>query len=87
MKTRVSLKYFVSDCRVLVNIDCKPTGCRLIVLLMVILNQSTQHHQAFLTRLPGNNGKRCEICSKLTIKTIERRQFLLLTLNIFHTFF
>ena len=34
----------------------------------------------------------CEICSKLTIKTPERRQrrllvFLLLTLNIFHTFF
>ena len=37
--------------------------------------------------------KTCEICSKLTIKTPERRQwrhsvfFLFLTLNIFHTFF
>ena len=33
---------------------------------------------------------RCEICSKLTIKTPERRQFvssLFLTLNIFHTLF
>ena len=41
-----------------------------------------------------NNGKRCEICSKLTIKTYERRQWhdifllsLLLTLNIYNTFF
>ena len=42
-----------------------------------------------------NTGTRCEICSKLTIKTPERRQYaiivfclvsLLLTLNIFHTF-
>ena len=40
-----------------------------------------------------NTRKRCEICSKLTIKTPERRDvtgvvlvFLLLTLNIFHTF-
>ena len=36
--------------------------------------------------------KSCEICSKLTIKTPERRQgcrfgVLLLTLNIFHTVF
>ena len=36
--------------------------------------------------------KSCEICSKLTIKTPERRQgfrfgVLLLTLNIFHCFF
>ena len=28
-----------------------------------------------------NTRKRCEICSKLTIKTLERRQFLLMTLN------
>ena len=39
-----------------------------------------------------NTRKRCEICSKLTIKTPERRQwprsvFLLLILNIFHAFF
>ena len=37
-----------------------------------------------------NTSKRCETCSKLTIKTPERRHvtlvFLLLTLNIFHTF-
>ena len=37
-------------------------------------------------------GKRCEICSKLTMKTPERCHdvilvFLVLTLNIFHTFF
>ena len=35
-----------------------------------------------------NTRTRCERCSKLTIKTLERRQwlvFLLLTLNIFHT--
>ena len=35
----------------------------------------------------GNTRTRCEICSKLTIKTPERRQALLLTLNIFHTLF
>ena len=40
----------------------------------------------------GNARKRCEICSKLTIKTLERHQWrhsgvLLLTLNIFHIFF
>ena len=29
----------------------------------------------------------CEICSKLTIKTPERHQFLLLTLSMFHTLF
>ena len=37
-----------------------------------------------------NTRTRCEICSKLTIKTPERRQWLaslLLTLNIFHTLF
>ena len=39
-----------------------------------------------------NTRKRGEICSKLTIKTPERRQyvvllFLLLTSNIFQTFF
>ena len=34
-----------------------------------------------------NTRTRCEICSKLTIKTPERRQALLLTLNIFHTLF
>ena len=37
-----------------------------------------------------NTRKRCEICSKLTIKTPERRQwrlmFSLLTLNMFHIF-
>ena len=37
-----------------------------------------------------NTRTRCQICSKLTIKTPERRQRrqvpLLLTLNIFHTF-
>ena len=32
-----------------------------------------------------NTRKRCEICSKLTIKSPERRHWL--TLNIFHTFF
>ena len=42
-----------------------------------------------------NTRKRCEICSKLTIKTPEHQNdvidvvlvFLLLTLNIFRTFF
>ena len=39
-----------------------------------------------------NTRTRCEICSKLTIKTLERRHgvvlvSLLLTLNIFHTLF
>ena len=35
-----------------------------------------------------NTRTRCEICSKLTRKTPERRQVsLLLTLNIFHTLF
>ena len=39
-----------------------------------------------------NTRRRCEICSKLTIKTLERSQWrrsfvLLLTLNILHTFF
>ena len=37
---------------------------------------------------PQTLKKRCEICSKLTMKTPERRLvFLLSTLNIFHTFF
>ena len=39
----------------------------------------------------GNTRTRCEICSKLTIKTPEshhcRRSGVLLTLNIFHTLF
>ena len=38
-----------------------------------------------------STSKRCEICLKLTIKTPERRHdvlmFLLLILNILHTFF
>ena len=38
-----------------------------------------------------NTRKRCETCSKLTIKTPERRQWrrssLLLILNILHTLF
>ena len=35
-----------------------------------------------------NTRKKCEICSKLTIKTLVRcLVFLLLTLNTFHTFF
>ena len=38
-----------------------------------------------------NTRKRCEICSKLTIKTLDVTDvvqvFLLLTLNVFHTFF
>ena len=35
-----------------------------------------------------NTRKRCEICLKLTLKSPERRYWLLLlTLNIFHTFF
>ena len=39
-----------------------------------------------------NTRTRCEICSKLTINTPERRHgdvlvYLLLTLNIFHTLF
>ena len=33
-----------------------------------------------------NTRKRCEICSKL-IKAPERQMYLLLNLNIFHTFF
>ena len=46
-----------------------------------LLVQSRQKHK-----------KECEICSELTIKTPKRRSdvvlmFLLLTLNIFHTFF
>ena len=39
----------------------------------------------------SNTRERCELCSKLTIKTPERRRhrllFLLLTLNIFYTLF
>ena len=42
----------------------------------------------------GNTRKRCEICSKLIIKTYEQRHWrdvvllsLLLTLNIYHTLF
>ena len=42
--------------------------------------------------LNRNTTKRCEICSKLTFKTPERRLdvvllFLLLALNIFYTFY
>ena len=38
------------------------------------------------SKLRRKARKRCEICSELTIKTPERRQ-LLLTSNIFHSFF
>ena len=46
----------------------------------------------YLLKVNNRNTKtRCEICSKLTIKTVERHQWLLvsflLTLNIFHTLF
>ena len=41
-----------------------------------------------------NNRKRCEICSKFTVKKKQQKNvidvalvFLLLTLNIFHTFY
>ena len=34
-----------------------------------------------------NTRTRCEVCSKLTIKTLERRQALLLTLNTLHILF
>ena len=55
----------------------------------------TKHHPAniYLFKLNNRNTrKRCEICSKLTIKTPDDvidvvLVFLLLTLNIFHTFF
>ena len=47
----------------------------------------------FLIVTNRNTRKRCDICSKLTIKNAERRHvndvvlmFLLLTLNIFYTF-
>ena len=47
----------------------------------------------YLFKINGRKSRKsCEICSKLTIKTPERRQgfrfgVLLLTLNIFHTVF
>ena len=53
----------------------------------------TLHANIYLLKVNNRNSrKRREICSKLTIKTPERRHdvvlvFLLLTLNIFHTFF
>ena len=54
------------------------SGCRAGIFLLKVNNRNTR--------------KRCEICSKLTIKIPERRQWrllvsLLLTLNIFHTLF
>ena len=79
-------------------------------LIRVLLNILSQHHlinagPKVVPMNPANNymfkvnnkntRSRCEICSKLTIKTPERRHendvngfvlvFLLLTLNIFHT--
>ena len=47
----------------------------------------------YVLKVNKNTRTRCEICSKLTIKTPERQNdaigavlvFLLLTLNIFHT--
>ena len=42
----------------------------------------------YLFKVNNKNARtRCEICSKLTMKIPERRQSLLLTLNIFQTLF
>ena len=63
-------------------------NCQVLTLFVTVFPASI-----YLFRVNNrNNRRRCKICSKLTIKTLERRQFsdiivvfLLLTLNIFLT--
>ena len=53
-----------------------------------IINHLTHENPAMFKVNNRNTRTMCEICSKLTIKTPERRLVsLLLTLNIFHTLF
>ena len=66
-------------------------GCKLIPAC----KDGVKAHPAGIYLLKVNNRNiraRCEICSKLTIKTPERRHWcrsgvFILTLNIFHTLF
>ena len=54
-----------------------------------IMKRGSNPADNYMFKVNNRNIKtRCEICSKLTIKTSERRValvYLLLTLNIFHT--
>ena len=59
------------------------------VCLQVLITVKPSNYLLFQSR--QKHKKECEICSELTIKTPKRRSdvvlmFLLLTLNIFHTF-
>ena len=57
---------------------------------LLLFNQSFTGLPAgiYLFKVNNRNTRtRCKICSKLTLKIPERRQSLLLTLNIFHTLF
>ena len=60
---------------------------------LILLREIDRIDQAGIYLLKANNRNtrtRCEICSKLTIKLPEQRQWpitLLLTLNMFHTMF
>ena len=50
--------------------------------------QITVTEEANMFKVNNRNTRTwCEICSKLTIKTPERHQSLLLTLSMFHTLF
>ena len=46
-----------------------------------IISQSSIHIYLFKVNNNRNTRKRCKLCSKLKVKTSERRQCLLLTLN------
>ena len=52
----------------------KTFHCRCSNEFKINLNSFSQLHSANIYLFKVNNRKRCEICSKLTIKSAERRQ-------------
>ena len=65
-----------------------------VSLVNVLKGELKIHYQVniYLSKVKNKNtGKKCEICSKLTIKTLEERHWRVFivhtTLNILHTIF
>ena len=65
-----------------------------VSLVNVLKGELKIHYQVniYLSKVKNKNtGKKCEICSKLTIKTLEERHWCVFivhtTLNILHTIF
>ena len=66
------------------------TSLKIINVIKKFMSYSLYPETSYLFNVNNRNTtQRWEICSKLTIKTLERRHLvsLLITLNIFHTFF